>query len=183
MPRRDFDGGLLRRWTYLLTADDALAYLRLTRPLPRWQRLLLGGAAVAWGALIALLPPDLVGTWGSPRFTMTLAGGAVLGAVVVLAARGVLRRRQARLWLPTPRPGTLEEWMDCIAITRLDTGDEDYLSPELIAGVAMTRHHLLVYGPGDPLLVPLTAFANRTEAAEVATHIANLSKGPYYFDP
>ena len=27
LPKRDFDGGLLRRWSYTLTRDDALAWL------------------------------------------------------------------------------------------------------------------------------------------------------------
>ncbi|MEO8241870.1 MAG: hypothetical protein ABI832_06120 [bacterium] len=182
-PSREFDGGLLQRWTYLLTAEDALTYLRLPRPMPRLQRLGLGSAALLWGSLVAALPSGVTGDWGSPRFITILAGGAILGALGFLVLRDLSRRRQARRWMPTPRPGTLEEWTDCIAITRLDANEEDYLSPELIAGVSLTRRHLLVHGPGDPLIVPLSAFASPAEAMEIATYISNLSKGPYYFDP
>ena len=182
-PSRDFDGGLLRRWSYTLTAADALAVLRLPKPWPRWQKLGLGALATGWGMLIAVLPPELVGPWGSSRFIGVLVTGAMLGALAALALRGLLRRRLARKWMPVPRQGTFEEWIDCIAITQTDGPDEDYLSPELIAAVGLTRRHLFVFGPGAPLVVPLTAFADRAEAVEVANHLTALAKGPYYFDP
>ena len=186
-PSRDFDGGLLRRWSYVLTSADALAVLRLAKPWPRWQSWGLGGLALAWGALIALLPPDLVGAWGPTRFVITLSSAPVLCALGFLVGRDLWRRWQARRWLPHPRAGVLEEWTDCIAITRLDAVEEDYLSPELIGAVGLTRRHLLVFGRRlslvDPLVVPLTAFANRAEAVEIASHLTALAKGPYYFDP
>lgn len=182
-PSRDFDGGLLRRWSYMLTSADALAVLRLAKPWPRWQSWGLGGLALAWGALVAVLPPDLVGAWGSTRFVITLTSAPVLCALGFLVGRDLWRCRQARRWLPQARPGVLEEWTDCIAVTRLDAVEEDYLSPELIGAVGLTRRHLLVFGPGAPLVVPLTAFANRAEAVEIASHLTALAKGPYYFDP
>jgi hypothetical protein len=182
-PSRDFDGGLLRRWSYDLTAEDALALLRRPAPLPRWQRTGFGGASLCWGALIALSPPGLVGVWGSARFVVVLAVVPAVAAILFFVLRDIARRRQAQRWIPQPRQATLEEWIDCIAITRIDGTDEDYLSPELIAGVALTRHHLWVHGPNGPLIVPVRAFASPAEASEVAGHILKLSKGPYYFDP
>ena len=182
-PSRDFDGGLLRRWSYLLTAADALAVLRLSKTWPRGLRWGFGAAALAWGAGVALLPPDVVGAWGSTRFVVILATIPGLAAILALAGRDLWRQRQARTWLPTPRPGVLEDWTDCVAVTRIDAVEEDYLSPELIGAVGLTRRHLFVFGPGCPLVVPLTAFATQDEAVEVARHLTALAKGPYYFDP
>ena len=179
---RDFDGGLLQRWRYMLTSADALALLRLRKPWPRGLRWTFGGLALAWGALVALLPAGMVGEWGSTRFVLILATMPMLVALAALALRDLWRRRQARRWLPTPRAGVLEEWIDCIAVTRIDAVEEDYLSPELICAVGLTRTHLFIFGPNDPLVVPLTAFANREEAVEVANHLTALAKGPYYFD-
>ncbi len=182
-PSRDFDGGLLRRWSYSLTSADALAFLRLPRPQPRWQRLTLGAFALAWGATVGLLPTVLVGPWGSTRFVVLLLVGPVGAVFALVAGRAIWRRSQSRRMIPSPRPGQMEEWIDCIAVTRIDANEEDYLSPELIAGVQLTRRHLIVHGPNDPQLVPLSAFANQAEAVEVADHFRELAKGPYYFDP
>jgi len=182
-PSRDFDGGLRRRWSYELTAKDALAYLRLRRPLPGWQKRVFGAVFLGWGAAVALLPQAVAGPWGSPRFVLILAGGATLGAVVVLALRGALRRRKAAQMVPVPRPAVFEEWVDCVAATEIGGTDEDYLSPELIGEVVQTATHIFVRSHGTTLVVPTRAFANAAEAAEIVAHLRALAKGPYYFDP
>ncbi len=182
-PSRDFDGGLLRRWSYQLTAADALALLRLPQPLPRWQRLAFTASFLAWGAAVALMPQAMVGPWGSTRFVTILAGGAVLAALCLLALRGFERRRRATLMVPTPRPAVFEEWIDCVAATEIDGPDEAYLSPELIGEVALTRSYIFVRSHSTTLVIPNRAFASPAEAAEMAAHLRELAKGPYYFDP
>ena len=41
-PSRDFDGGLFRRWSYLLTPADALVWLRLTNPMSQRAKRAMG---------------------------------------------------------------------------------------------------------------------------------------------
>jgi hypothetical protein len=178
-PSRDFDGGLLQQWSYTLTQADALALLRLRRVWPRWQRWGFSALFLTWGAMVALAPPAMFGPWGSPPFVVILAGGAVLGAVVLLALRGLWRRREAARMVPHPRPAVFEEWIDCIAATRIDGTDEDYLSPELIGEVILTRSHIFVTSHSTTLVVPTRALP---DPVAIATHLRDLARGPYYFD-
>ena len=95
---------------------------------------------------------------------------------------GLLRRWSYALLVPAPRPAVFEEWTACIAVTEIDSQDVAYLSPELIGEVFLTRTHVVVKSHTATLLIPTRTFATPTEAVAVAHHIADLSKGPYYFD-
>jgi hypothetical protein len=181
-PSRDFDGGLLRRWSFALTSQDALVWLRLTRPLTRRARRMIGLCFFLTGAAVALLPSRLVGPFGSSRFELILLACIALELALIYGLRAVRQRRLARALVPTPRPAVFEEWVDCIAVTEIDSEDEAYLSPELIGEVILTRRHIVVKSHSSTLLIPTRAFASPTEAVAMARHIAELSKGPYYFD-
>ena len=182
-PSRDFDGGLLRRWHFTLTSADALAWLRLTAPLTQRTRRLFGLGLFLTGAIVALLPPELVGAWGSTRFILTLLGPVGFELAVIVALREIYLRRRASALIPSPRPGLFEEWVDCIAVTEIDSADDAYLSPELIGEVQLSRTHIIVKSHSSTLLVPTRAFASPGEALEIARHLSQLAKGPYYFDP
>ena len=84
---------------------------------------------------------------------------------------------------PRSAAASFEEWIDCIAVTEIDSEDDAYLSPELIGEVAMTRDHILVKSHSQTLLIPTRAFASPAEAAQIVAHLRDLATGPYYFDP
>ena len=173
-PSRDFDGGLLRRWSYQMTRSDALAYLRLSGP-SRWQRLAFGAAFFAWGAGVALFTGD----WGSAKFVTVLAGGAVVAALSLLASRRLWRRRMAAKLVPIPSPAEFEEWIDCIAATEIDGTDKAFLSPELIGEVIQTRTHIFVRSHSTTLVIPTRAL---DDPAALVAYLRELGRGPYYFD-
>ena len=170
---RDFDGGLLRRWTFVLTQADALAVLRLQGKLTVRGKMGVGLVCFASGALSTLLPWHGIGP-------LLATESVLLGGLY--AGRDIWRRIQAKRLVPLPRPGMLEEWVDCIAGSEVDSPDEAYLSPELIGQVLLTRTHLFIRNFTTTIVVPRHAFADADEAAEVAAHITQLSRGPYYFD-
>jgi hypothetical protein len=172
LPSRDFDGGLLQRWSYTLTQADALALLRLRRPWPRWQKVSFGLATFTGGALSALYPQVFVGF-----------GSYVIGEVLIIAGlflgRDLLRKGAARSMVPQPRPAVFEEWIDCIAATRIDGTDEEYLSPELIGEVVQTRTHIFVRSHSTTLVIPTRAL---DDPAALVAYLRQLARGPYYFD-
>jgi hypothetical protein len=173
-PSRDFDGGLVQRWSYQLTRADALAYLRLSQP-TKWQKRAFGAAFFGWGAGVALL----VDGWGSAKFVAILAGGAVVAALSLLAFRGLWRRHKAAKLVPTPRPAVFEEWIDCIAATEIDSTDEAYLSPELIGEVIQTRSHIFICSHSTTLVIPSRAL---DDPGAMVVYLRELARGPYYFD-
>lgn len=170
---RDFDGGLLRRWTFVLTRADALAYLRLRREWPATAKVAFAVVCLAGGMVWGLSPWADAGVVAFLATELVLIGG-------IFAGRGVLRRIRAARMVPVPRPGVLEEWIDCIAGTEIDSPDEAYLSPELIGEVLLTRTHLFIRNYGTTIVVPRAALGDEAEA--VAEHISKLARGPYYFD-
>jgi hypothetical protein len=173
--KRDFDGGLLQRWTFVLTRADALAYLRLRREWSVGFKVALGLVGLSGGVVWGLSP------WADkgPLVFLAIESG-LIGAV--FWARDLMRRAQARRMVPVPRPGVLEEWIDCVAGTELEGTDEAYLSPELIGEVLLTGTHLFIRSHDTCITVPRSAFADAAEADEVANYIRTLSRGPYYFD-
>jgi hypothetical protein len=171
--KRDFDGGLLQRWTYVLTRRDALAYLRLRREWPAHLKVAFGVLCLAGGAIWGLSPWADAGPLGLIATESVLILAAFLG-------RDLWRRVQAARLVPRPVPGVLEEWVDCIAGTELGTNEEAYLSPELIGEVLLTRTHLFIRNYTTTIVVPRTALGD--EAQAVADYISQLSRGPYYFD-
>lgn len=169
--KRGFDGGLLRRWTFVLTRADALAVLRLRRKWTARTKIGLALLCFAGGAVSALLP------WqGWVPFLITEL--ALFG--LLFLARDLWQRIAAYRLVPVPRPGMLEEWIDCIAGSEITSADEAYLSPELIGQVLLTRTHLFICSQYTTIVVPRAALAD--EAEDLATHITALSRGPYYFD-
>lgn len=175
-PPEGLDGGLLARWHFTQTAEDALALLRLRREWPDRAKLAFGLACLAGGALAGVLAPE---GWLFPVF---LAVEAALIALIFLG-RDLMRRRRARRMVPVPRPAVLEEWVDCIAGSEITTGEEDYLSPELIGEVLLTPSHLFIRNFASAIVVPRQAFADAAEAEAFAAHLRALARGPYYFDP
>lgn len=172
---RDFDGGLLRRWCFVLTSDDALAYLRLRREWTGRAKVVFGAVCLGGGVIWALMP---FADAGLPGFLATESG--VIAALFL--GRDLWRRGQARRMVPVPRPAVLEEWIDCIAGTPIDSADDAYLSPELIGQVLLTRTHLFIRTHDTTLGIPRSTFASAAEAEAVAAEITALSRGPYYFD-
>lgn len=175
MGSRDFDGGLLRRWTYVLTRDDALALLRLRKEWSGRAKLGFGLACLGGGALAGLLAPG-----DSILVPFLLVEASLIAAVFGL--RDLMRRRKAAALVPQPRPGLLEEWVDCIAGSAVDEADEVYVSPELIGQVLLTPTHLFIRSHASTIVVPRAAFADADEAVAFAAHVTQLSRGPYYFD-
>ena len=172
---RDFDGGLLRRWTFVLTRADALAYLKLRHESPVRFKVAIGVVGLVGGVVWGLSPLA-----GSGALAFLATESALIGAVFV--AMDLALRLRARWIVPVPHPGVLEEWIDCIAGTELGSNEEAYLSPELIGEVLLTGTHLFIRTHDICITVPRSAFADAAEAQEVADHIRSLSRGPYYFD-
>ena len=182
-PSRDFDGGLLERWTYTLSAADALAYLRLKREWSGRAKWALGAWFIAGGAVFGLLPEGIKGVEASWRsWTVFLALMALQWALVLLGIT-LWQHWRARRMVPAPVQAEFEEWIDCVAGTDLFTLDCVYLSPELIGQVLETPTHLFVLNFDTAIVVPVRAFSDGAEAARMAQHLRDLAAGPYYFQP
>lgn len=182
-PSRAFDGGLLARWTYTLEAVDALAYLRLPRAWSGRAKWALGAWFIAGGAVFGLLPDAITGAAASWRSWAVFLGVMAVQWALVLLAISLWQQWRARRMLPAPLQATFEEWVDCIAGTDLFTRDCAYLSPELIGQVLQTPTHLFVLNFDTAIVVPLRAFADTAEAAQITAHLRDLAAGPYYFQP
>ena len=182
-PSRDFDGGLLQRWTYTLTAADALAYLRLKRAWSGRAKWALGAWFIAGGAVFGLMPDWMAGTQGAwQNWAVFLCVMAVQWALVLLGIT-LWQHWRARRMLPAPVQSEFEEWIDCVAGTDLFTLDCVYLSPELIGQVLETPTHLFVLNFDTAIVVPVRAFSDGAEASRMAQHLRDLAAGPYYFQP
>ena len=182
-PSRDFDGGLLKRWTYTLTAADALAYLRLRREWSGRAKWALGAWFIAGGVVFGLLPDALKGAEGSWRNWSVFGGVMAVQWLLVLMGLNLLQHWRARRMVPAPVQAEFEEWVDCVAGTDILTLECAYLSPELIGQVVQTPTHLFVLNFGTAIVVPVQAFADAAEAAAMAGHLRELAAGPYYFEP
>ncbi|OYU40958.1 MAG: hypothetical protein CFE33_02465 [Pseudorhodobacter sp. PARRP1] len=178
-PSRDFDGGLLERWTYTLSADDALAYLRLRREWPGWAKWALGAWFVAGGAVFGLLPDAVAGDAGTWRNWAVFGGVMAVQWALVLAGLNLWQHGRARRMVPRPVQAEFEEWVDCVAGTDILSLDCAYLSPELIGQVVQTPTHLFVLNFGTAIVVPVRVFS---DASAMAQHLRELAAGPYYFD-
>ncbi|MFC3182806.1 hypothetical protein [Cypionkella sinensis] len=181
-PSRDFDGGLLQRWTYTLTRADALAYLRLRREWSGWAKWALGAWFMLGGVVFGLLPDAVQGAAGTWRNWAVFGGVMVVQWVLVLAGLNLWQQGRARRMVPVPVQAEFEEWVDCVAGTDILTLECAYLSPELIGQVLQTPTHLFVLNFSTAIVVPLRAFADAAEAAAMAVHLRELAAGPYYFD-
>jgi hypothetical protein len=182
-PSRDFDGGLLSRLTYSLTARDALAYLRLKRELPAWAKWALGVWFLLGGMAFGLLPEAVTGPPDSWRSIAVFLLVMALQAALALLARQIWRLYRAQHLIPHPVAAEFEEWIDCIAGTDLWTRDCAYLSPELIGQVLASKTHLFILNSDTAIIVPNHAFASPEDAKAMHQHLLALAKGPYYFDP
>lgn len=184
VPSRDFDGGLLERYTYTLTRADALAFLRLKRESPGWSKVLFALWFMLGGLVYGLLPDWLNGppdSWQSvAAFLLVIA----LQFALFLTGRALWRRWRAWQMVSTPRRGEFEIWMDCVAGTEIDSHDDDcaYLSPELIGQVLDTPSHIFILNTNTRIVVPKRAFADAAAAAAMVAHLRQLAEGPYYFE-
>lgn len=181
-PSRDFDGGLLQRWTYSLDRGDALAYLRLRREWSGRAKWGLGAWFIAGGAVFGLLPERATGAEGSWQSWAVFLGVMAVQWALVLLGINLWQHWRARRMLPAPRQAEFEEWVDCVAGTDLFTLECAYLSPELIGQVLETPTHLFVLNFDTAIVVPVRAFADTAEAAAMAQHLRELAAGPYYFE-
>ena len=182
LPSRDFDGGLLERWVFTLSAADALAYLRLQRAWSGWAKWALGAWFVAGGMAFGVLPDWITAaeeSWQS--WAVFLAVMAAQWALVLLG-QNLWQHWRARRLLPVPVQAEFEEWVDCVAGTDLFSLETAYLSPELIGQVVQTPTHLFVLNFDTAIVVPLRAFADAAEATAMAQHLRELAAGPYYFE-
>lgn len=181
-PTRNFDGGLLSRYSYVLTQADALAYLRLRREWSGRAKIMLALWFFAGGALFGLLPEAMKGPPDSWRSIAAFLGIMALQFALLLIALTLWQHHRARRMVPRPRPGVFEEWIDGIAASQIDDTEDAFLSPELIGQVLNTASHIFVLNHNTTMVIPTRAFANAAEAAEMADHIRELARGPYYFD-
>ncbi|GLS85345.1 hypothetical protein GCM10010873_03180 [Cypionkella aquatica] len=181
-PSRDFDGGLLRRWTYRLDRSDALAYLQLKREWSGRAKWALGAWFMAGDIVFGLLPGWIKGPDDGWQSWAVFLGAMALQWALVLLGINIWQRFRAARMLPAPIHAEFEEWVDCVAGTDILTYDCAYLSPELIGQVLETPTHIFVLNYDTAIVVPLRAFADREEAAQIARHLRALAAGPYYFD-
>ena len=181
-PSRDFDGGLLERYTYTLTRADALAYLRLKRSWPGWAKLLFALWFMLGGAVSGLLPDWLTGPATSLQSLLAFLAVVAVQLILFALARALWRRWRAARMVPVPRPAEFEIWIDCVAGTEIDGADCAYLSPELIGQVLDTPTHLFILNTNTRIVVPLRAFGSAAEVAQMAVRLRDLAAGPYYFD-
>lgn len=181
-PSRDFDGGLLERYTYTLTRADALAYLRLKREAPGWAKVLFGLWFILGGVVSGLLPDAVNGPPGSWQSVWAFLAVVAVQFALLLLARALWRRWRAWRMVPTPRRAEFEIWIDCVAGTEIDSDDCAYLSPELIGRVLNTPTHLFILNQNTRIVVPVRAFGSAQEASRMAQHLRELAAGPYYFD-
>ena len=135
---------------------------------------------LAGGAFIGILPEVVTGPAYSLQFIALLLGILAVQFLAWHLTRALWRLGQARKLIPQPRAAVFEEWIDCVAGTALDDTDEIYLSPELIGEVIDTPTHIFITSGLTAITLPKRALEN---PAEMVTHLRQLSKGPYYFDP
>ena len=182
-PSRDFDGGLLQRYTFTLTHADALAFLRLQREWPDRAKWALGLWFLFGGVVWGLQPERLTGpeqSWRSLAIFLTVIA---LQFALLWLGRGLWRQWRARQMVPAPRQAEFEEWIDCVAGSEIDSEDCAYLSPELIGQVLETPTHIFVLNTNTRIVVPKRAFGTADQAAKITAHLRELAAGPYYFDP
>ena len=182
VPSREFDGGLVSRVIYTLTRADALAYLRLKRRWSKPEKWLLGIWFVLGGAASAFLPSSIGGSVDSPRSVQGLLLVIALQFALLLSGRAMWRQYRAKQMVPVPRRAEFEEWIDCVAGTEIESDDCAYLSPELIGEVIETPTHIFILSFNARIVVPKRAFSSAEEANRMASHLRDLSAGPYYFD-
>lgn len=183
LPSRDFPGGLLVRYQFVLTQVDADACLRFRfrREHPVWHAILLVSVGIGLFALTLMV---------FDRSFYRLPQHAAVWVLVAFAQYIPLRiftffrlRRQVRRLLPQPRHAMFEEWTDCVAGNGIDDGQNIYLSPELIGEIVETRFHIFILSGGTTIILPRRVFTDNGEAGAMVAHLRQLAKGPYYFDP
>jgi hypothetical protein len=167
---------------YVLTAVDALAYLKLKREPTGRVKVAMALWFLAGGAASGLVPDRLMGAEGSRQAVATFLGVMALQFGLLLAARALWRRWTAWRMVPHPVQAEFEEWVDCVAGTDIKTLDCSYLSPELIGQVLDTPTHLFVLNYATAIVVPVHAFESPHKLKAMADYLRKLAAGPYYFD-
>lgn len=160
-----------RTYAYWLTADDALAWRQLRNDWSTGEKAFGFALAVLLGALLTVLPENLIGAPYDLRFVAALAIVFTLGYGLFRLLIALNDRRLARRDVPTPRRVRLEDWID-----RLDEcwdGGRRSVSLPRMGPVIETSGHVFVQGPGATIVIPAAAFAN---AAEKRAFVVNLEK-------
>lgn len=157
------------RYRYQLTRADALACEGLSRELRGWRKLLFLLWLGCAGLELALLPPDWIGDDYGWRFWLALL--ALIG-MNWLIARGVMlvaRHLRALRRIPAPVDVELDDWGD--HLTMRAGNRNTVLAYEMIAATTLTDTHLFIHAPPEVVIVPLSAFADPTDAAALAAVI------------
>jgi hypothetical protein len=146
---------------YRLTRADALAWFALSREMTWPGRL----AFILWfalaGAVLAVLPPAVVGATGSLRSWAVLAVVVLVQYALMVGVMTLRRHWRARRMLAQHVDVVLEVWGDHLGATR--AGVVLNVAPELIRQVVVTDAHVFLDILNDVLIVPLHAFADLAE--------------------
>lgn len=161
----------LRTFAYRLTAEDALAWRQLRNDWSTGEKAFGFALAVLLGALLAVLPENMIGAPYDLRFVIALTIVFALGYGLFRLLIALNDRRLARRDVPTPRQVRLEDWID-----RLDEcwgGGRRSVSLQRMGPVIETSGHVFVQGPGATIVIPAAAFA---DAAGKRAFVVNLEK-------
>mgnify|MGYP001049358372 CR=1 FL=1 len=164
----------LLQLTYTLTTADALAYEVLPREMVGWRKLLFFLWLGSVGAIIALLPPEWVGTEWGWQFWLVAIGLMGLAWLLAAAAMTVSRHLAARRRLPSPATVELKQWPDHLEI--VTAGRQSFVAYETIAAVTTTPTHVFVTAPPQVVILPASAFASAAEMASFGEEIDRLSR-------
>ena len=156
-------------YRYTLTRKDALAWEGLSRELRGWRRLLF----LVWlglaGFELALVPPDWIGDDYGWRFWLALL--ALVGLNWLIARLVVMLGRHLRAMrrIPASVEVELEEWGDHLTVR---IGERNIvLAYEAVATTTLTATHLFIHAPPEVVIVPISAFADPSEADALAAVI------------
>ncbi len=141
---------------YTLTWQDALAYERLPKTMPGLQQATLYLWLALAGALLIALPPEVVGTLGSPRFWLTGAGLLVLQYLIFRAARAIMRLNRARYRFPRPVGMEVMPAEDHLVLRR--DGKTQTVPFDQIVMLLPSKEHLFMAVGRELVIIPASAF-------------------------
>ena len=166
---------------YTLTWQDALAYERLPKTMPGLQQATLYIWLALAGILLIALPPELVGTTGSPRFWLTGAALLVLQYAIFRLGRAVMRLNRARYRLPRPVEMELTEADDHLVVTT--AGKSRTIPFDQIGMLLPAKGHLFMSVGRDLIIVPASAFPEPDGPKRLAADIDAFMREKYGAEP